>query len=204
MYLPPVLSGNMISISSFFAPFFTILGQGAIIHCRAIVIVLNIALLCLFHLIVNNNNVIFFFHLNNNNFIIPPDVSVASITPEEKQLSLDSVSPHLSWENTHIITERPTQTQNTCQLGKHKHVHVHQQSQDIEHYNTLFLLWFSHQVENKQTLKTKLNKPVQGCDWICSFPFSLVDFPPLVNLMPNCRPTRLFLARFANSRNPTR
>ena len=49
MYLPPVLSGNMISISSFFAPFFTILGQGAIIHCRAIVIVLNIALLCLFH-----------------------------------------------------------------------------------------------------------------------------------------------------------
>ena len=88
MYLPPVLSGNMISISSFFAPFFTILGQGAIIHCRAIVIVLNIALLCLFHLIINNNNVIFFIHLdnNNNNFIIPPDVSVASITPEEKQL----------------------------------------------------------------------------------------------------------------------
>ena len=123
MYLPPVLSGNMISISSFFAPFFTILGQGAIIHCRAIVIVLNIALLCLFHLNNNNNNVIFFFHLddNNNNFIIPPDVSVASITPEEKQLSLDSVSPHLgkhththlSWENTHIITERPKQTQDT-------------------------------------------------------------------------------------------
>ena len=103
----------MISISSFFAPFFTILGQGAIIHCRAIVIVLNIALLCLFHLIVNNNNVIFFFHLNdnNNNFVIPPDVSVASITPEEKQLSLDSVSPHLG-KHTH-----------TPVLGKHTHYH---------------------------------------------------------------------------------
>ena len=114
MYLPPVLSGNMISISSFFAPFFTILGQGAIIHCRAIVIVLNIALLCLFHLIINNNNVIFFFHLNNNNFIIPPDVSVASITPEEKQLlrqwmQLDRVSPHLlSWQN--IIRGSPSWT----------------------------------------------------------------------------------------------